>query len=521
MFQSKKALPVEGSLCASTLFVLALLFIFIVATRWPLAPRYLYYFDSANFALSLEHFNPALHQPQPPGYPLYVLFIRAIHLFVGTAEKVLLISGLLAAFAAVVLILALARDLFGHAAGVLAATLLASDPTFWFGGITNEIRVFLAAGVLAVAFLAWRALTRPDHPGWLYGAYAALGIASGFRPELGPLLLPLLAWIWWKSSRSLRSLAISAAALAACTLPWLAAVARIVGGPRRFFQICTSYTDDQFSGSSLLFGASGGAAWHMFASAAVWTFIGALVWLWAVPLTTRRIFTANRRHAVHFLASGFLPVFLFSAVIHIGDPDQALASVAFVSVLGGGVLAALRLHWTTRHLYVAAALVLAAHTIMFFHPPSHLARASSYKAVAAVDRVTRDAIDSVRALSGSGPLTIVHYGSPVASRQLSYYFPDAYVVVLPGPGHPANSAVEVFHRHATFASPAGLIVELPDGPTTLVCVRSTQPKNRAIWAKIGPVYYRKWADRRPVTIGEYTLIGTPTVTTVSASASSS
>jgi hypothetical protein len=52
----QKALQAKP-MCVSAPFILALLFVFIVATRRPLAPRYLYYFDSANFALSLEHFN--------------------------------------------------------------------------------------------------------------------------------------------------------------------------------------------------------------------------------------------------------------------------------------------------------------------------------------------------------------------------------------------------------------------------------------------------------------------------------
>src|SRR5262249_8724506 len=29
--------------------------------------------DSINFALGLRHFDPALHQPHPPGYPIYML----------------------------------------------------------------------------------------------------------------------------------------------------------------------------------------------------------------------------------------------------------------------------------------------------------------------------------------------------------------------------------------------------------------------------------------------------------------
>ena len=40
---------------------------------------------------------------------------------------------------------------------------------------------------------------KPDaHCGWLTGAAAALGIASGFRPTLALLLAPLLLYAGWR-----------------------------------------------------------------------------------------------------------------------------------------------------------------------------------------------------------------------------------------------------------------------------------------------------------------------------------
>src|SRR3954453_13890227 len=72
------------------------LILLLAATRWPLAPKYLYYFDSVNFALALDRFDPSIHQPQPPGYPLYVAFTRLVHLFEPDPEHVFLISGILA-----------------------------------------------------------------------------------------------------------------------------------------------------------------------------------------------------------------------------------------------------------------------------------------------------------------------------------------------------------------------------------------------------------------------------------------
>src|ERR1051326_7949602 len=144
---------------AEALYVF-LLMAFIVGSRWSIAPKYLYYFDSANFALSLERFDPARHQPQPPGYPLFVALIRLIHLRVADPQRVLLIPGVLAACAATLLIYILTIDLFGRRAGVFTAALLASTPVFWFGGVTNQVRVFLSLSVLGVGWLSWRALTR-------------------------------------------------------------------------------------------------------------------------------------------------------------------------------------------------------------------------------------------------------------------------------------------------------------------------------------------------------------------------
>src|SRR5215472_15099557 len=50
----------------------------VVASRLPLAPRHLITFDEINFALAIERFDPGTHQPQPPGYPLFVRQARRI-----------------------------------------------------------------------------------------------------------------------------------------------------------------------------------------------------------------------------------------------------------------------------------------------------------------------------------------------------------------------------------------------------------------------------------------------------------
>jgi len=492
----------------SVLFSLALL-MFLVATRWPLAPSSLYYFDSSNFALAMEKFDPSLHQPQPPGYPLFVALARIIHFWVDAPERVFLIAGLLAAFGAVLLIQVLAADLFGRAAGYLAAALLAAHPVLWFGGLTNQVRTFLALCTLAVAVLAWRAITLSERPAWYYAAWASLGVAAGFRPELVVVLLPLLLWTWHRTGGTVRRLAAGVGLLALAALPWLSVVIWVVRGPGRLIDVLSDYATVQFEPSSALFGAGPAAAYQMFATAVVWYLLGAVVWLWAVPRLMRRPRTPGWSEKALFLALGAVPPFLFSAIVHIGDPDQALAGISILCVAGGGVLAALVERFGERRVWAACAAVAAGQALLFFVPPGRLARASSYRAVAAVDRMNSGALSAIRALRSDGPITIVHYGSLVAWRHLAYYFPDDYVVVLPGtPARPTpREASYVCYRHQPLHVGSGAAGLIRHGSRKVVCLLASNSTAADLPGSkpFGPVYYYDRSPGTSLAIGPYKL----------------
>src|SRR5688572_13964534 len=75
----------------------------VLLTRWPIIHPQLYSFDSVNLALALTDFNPTLNQPQPPGYPVFVLAARSLYPIFGWPENTfaalqLLISGLALGF---------------------------------------------------------------------------------------------------------------------------------------------------------------------------------------------------------------------------------------------------------------------------------------------------------------------------------------------------------------------------------------------------------------------------------------
>ena len=59
------------------LTAIALCAVAVLATRLPFLAGSLDDIDAVNFALAVGDFDPARHQPHPPGYAIYVLLAKA------------------------------------------------------------------------------------------------------------------------------------------------------------------------------------------------------------------------------------------------------------------------------------------------------------------------------------------------------------------------------------------------------------------------------------------------------------
>ena len=57
----------------------------VAVTRVLSMSRFLYDLDSVNFALGMLRFDPAGHQPHPPGYFLYICLARLVNRLVPDA----------------------------------------------------------------------------------------------------------------------------------------------------------------------------------------------------------------------------------------------------------------------------------------------------------------------------------------------------------------------------------------------------------------------------------------------------
>ena len=192
-------------------------------TRIPLRSTQLFAWDSANFALALQHYNVAWHQPQPPGYILYVAAARLVHFVVADANAAYVWLSVVASVGAVWCTVLVGGRLFGAPTGVLGGLILATSSLFWGQGVVAYPYAFLALFSPLIVLLALR--NRSGGRDTTLVSAALLAIAGGFRPELVPFLLPLWLWgAWWRPRwRWLAGLGLLAVLVAAWYVPmiWL------------------------------------------------------------------------------------------------------------------------------------------------------------------------------------------------------------------------------------------------------------------------------------------------------------
>jgi hypothetical protein len=158
------------------------LFCFCLATRIPLQSSLLSGWDPVQFALAIHHFDINRHQPQPPGYILYVGLAKMLFRLVHDDNLTLTILAALFSALSTVLIFLLAFYMYGRRTALLASALWATCPFVWFHGLVGEIYAAAGFGGLATALSVFFFLRSPSTSTavLLGGVYA---LAGGLRPD--------------------------------------------------------------------------------------------------------------------------------------------------------------------------------------------------------------------------------------------------------------------------------------------------------------------------------------------------
>lgn len=203
-----------------------LLFLFAIAIRIPFTSKMLFHHDSVNFALALEHFDLRVHQPHPPGYFLYIVMGRFVHLFIPDANLALICLSITFTGLTVPLIYLLAKEMYDCRTAVIASLLAAVSPNLWFHGevaLSYGVEAFFSA---LTGFLCWK-IHQGRHD-LLWVAALVLGVAGGFRQNTMVFLFGLAIFAAWKAPA--RRIVPALILLVAVCSVWFLAMVRLTGG---------------------------------------------------------------------------------------------------------------------------------------------------------------------------------------------------------------------------------------------------------------------------------------------------
>ncbi len=289
-----------------------------ILTRLPFVSHILYHWDSINYALALREYNIALHQPQPPGYILYVLLTRIVDWFVGNPQWTFVGLNVVCSTLAVVVLYYLGRTMFSQRVGVAASLLLLFSPLFWF---YSEIALPNVIDGLAVTLIAWLLYeVSQGRKRYILPAATTLGIVGGFRQQTLVFMAPLAIYAMRKTK--LWQMALAAGWVGILFLGSFVPMVWLSGGIQEYRRAVSGLSMSFFTDTSILMGGGWSGLlgnvvkWSSFTlySLSLAT-VPLVIWMvWKV----KRIPTILKDERSWFLALWILPSLLFYTLIHMG-----------------------------------------------------------------------------------------------------------------------------------------------------------------------------------------------------------
>lgn len=172
-----------------------------------------------------------------------------------------------------------------------------------------------------------------------YWGAVALGVGSGFRPELLPYLFLLWLISAWMGTRSIKDVLLSTAIVGAIVLVWIGGLTIAVGGIAPLTNLILNYLVEQSRGESPLMGADFRGWLRQMSRLLVWNGLATIWWIWAVPffMRNKQRLAVDKRTAI-FMFLWLAPGLFQSATVHVAAPGHTLFSIPALCLLGAYVL---------------------------------------------------------------------------------------------------------------------------------------------------------------------------------------
>jgi hypothetical protein len=294
--------------------------------------RYSWDGDSSQFDRAVEKFDVSLHQPHPPGYPLWVLAMKGLTPLLGNPNSAQVLLSLLFTVAGLLFFASLARELLGSEGGIAATALLAFSPLVFLYAIVplaTSVDLFSSCAVAWFAARIWS-----GEPRWIIPACLVAAITAGFRESGVTFVLPLLAaalvrslWLSRNRSYAWKAFVAGVAAGFAARICWLLPAAGLNGGLSNWHHMANAQMLGTFSLTSVFFGAPAAAHGRMLVDIFAFFAVGLSV-LIPLPLARR----SGSRNLPAWYSPGFFALWLTPNLIvlfllHCGKPGYILLSL--------------------------------------------------------------------------------------------------------------------------------------------------------------------------------------------------
>src|SRR6266542_79629 len=346
-------------LCASALGVLTGL------SRLPYRARMLYNWDAVQFALALREYDVVKHQPHPPGYILYVALGRVVNIWLDNPTAAYVTLAVVFSGLTTFVVYFLARAAYDRATALVAATLLAVSPLFWFYGSVGLTYAGEALCASTVAYFAFRALRGSETDAWLAAGY--LGLAGGVRQSILLLLLPLWLVATIVGIRRVRTVVVGIGIIAVAVMAWFVPMIWLTGGLDRYLAASVDLAEMVVKPTSVLggdFDTTLRMARYLVESVLVGLGPLALA-AFFLPWYVRRRGWGSREW---FLVAWTVPPVLVYTLVHFGQAGYALTFLpALVVLLSAVLVSALgQAAAFTAHAWLRPAAIAAAVAVVVF-----------------------------------------------------------------------------------------------------------------------------------------------------------
>ncbi|EKF85429.1 glycosyl transferase [Methanobacterium formicicum DSM 3637] len=227
--------------------------ILILVTRIPFMSKFLYEWDSVNYALGFNEYNITQEQPHSPGYIFYTALGKGVNYVFNDPNMTMICLAIFFTIFTTILIYFMVKELFGRKLSIVTGILFVFNPLIWFYGNIASIYIFEAFFSVLIAYTSYKFFKGDEK--FLYISAIALGLAGGFRIDIVEFLIPLWIFCIWYKRPSYKKILTGLILFGSSLLLWIIPTAISAGGIEQYLTILKS-TSEAASCTSLLFGAT-------------------------------------------------------------------------------------------------------------------------------------------------------------------------------------------------------------------------------------------------------------------------